>query len=235
MNHISSYDEALHFIQRNPGTGGASSLAKLILSLYNDSCGFSFAECIGNLDDRLTNVALRMVQDYAARGESEDLRAAGKVIHDDLYPRLWEMGMAIQDARTNLRSKWEAEDLKAESDALDAAEAALFTDPTKLIPPTTARGLLEDGEAQYAYYHRAGNWLSSTLSRDSVQAAVDLIGGAELSGLCPELGSALAVRIDQRIYYVNVNYDAREAYLETAQGPRRSIPVQITVPPRPSL
>lgn len=233
MSHISPYDEAFQFIQRNPGTGGASSLAKLILSLYNDSCGYSFAECIGNLDDRLTLLALRVVQDYADRGESADLRAAGKVIHDDLYPRLWEMGLAMQDARTNLRSKWQADDLKAELDALDAAEATLFTDPARLIPPITAKGLLQESEGQYAYYNRAGKWLDSTLSRDAVHAAVELNGGAELSDLCPEFSYALAVRIDKRIYYVNTDYDAREIYLEKIQGHRRSIPVQITVPPRP--
>lgn len=235
MSHISSYDEALQFIQQNPGTGGAGSLAKLILSLYNDSCGYSFAECIGNLDDRLTDVALRMVQDYAAHGENDDLRAAGKVIHDNLYPRLWDMGMAMQDARTSLRLKWEADDLKAELDALDAAEAILFTDPAKLIPPSTAKGLLNESDSQYAYHNRAGRWLDSTLSRDTVHAAVDLTGGAELSDLCPEFGHALVVRIDQRNYYVNTDYDAREAYLETIHGPRRSIPVEITVLPRPSL
>jgi len=46
MGSISPYDEALQFIQRNPETGGALGLAKLILSLYNDLCGYSFAECV---------------------------------------------------------------------------------------------------------------------------------------------------------------------------------------------
>jgi hypothetical protein len=67
MSPITPYDEALQFIKQDPGTGGASSLAKLVLSLYNDMCGYSFAECVGNLDDRLTSVALRMVKDYAER------------------------------------------------------------------------------------------------------------------------------------------------------------------------
>ena len=234
MSLISPYDEGLQFIKQNPGTGGASSLAKLILSLYNDICGYSFAECVGNLDDRLTGVALRMVQDYAARGETDDLRTAGKIIHDEIYPRLWEMGIAMRDARAALREKWEAEERKAELDALDAAEAALFTNPAKLIPTSTAKGMLEQGDSQYAYYNRAGDWRDAKLTREAVHAAIDLAGGAELSSNCPEFGQALAVRIDQRIYYVCTDFDAREAYLETIQGPRKSIPLTISVPPRGS-
>jgi hypothetical protein len=112
MSSISPYDEALQFIKQNPGTGGAGSLAKLVLSLYNQICGYSFAECIGNLDANLTAVALRMVKDYAQRGETEDLRAAGKIIADDLYPGLWEMSLAMNEARAATRAKWEADDAR---------------------------------------------------------------------------------------------------------------------------
>lgn len=232
MSVVSPYDEALQFIKQNPGTGGAYSLSKLILSLYNHIAGFSFAECVGNLDDRLTGVALRMVQDYATRGETEDLRTAGKIIHDDLYPRLWEMSIAMRDAREALRKKWEAEERQAELDALDAAEAALFTDPAKLVPADAAKGMLEQGDSQYAYYHRLGDWRDTKLSRDAVCAAIDLAGGAELSHNCPENGQSLAVRIDQRIYYVSADYEAREAYLETIHGPRKPIPLRVSIPPR---
>jgi hypothetical protein len=229
---ISPYDEALQFIKQNPGTGGASSLAKLVLALYNSDCGFSFAECVGNLDGRLTGVALHMVQEFAARGETDDLRAAGKIIADDLYPRLWEMSLAMRDARAATRAKWEAEERKAELDALDAAEAALFTDPAKLIPASKAKELLEQHDPQYAYYNCAGDWRDAKLNRDAVNAAIDLAGGAELSYNCPENGQALAVPIDQRVFYVCTDYDAREAYLETIRGPRKPIPITVSVPPR---
>lgn len=232
MSPITAYDEALQFIKQNPGTGGAGSLAKLVLSLYNDACGYSFAECVGNLDNRLTGIALRMVQDYAMRGETDDLRTAGKIIADDLYPRLWEMSLAMRDARAATRAKWEAEERQAELDALHASEAVLFTDPTKLIPATKAKELLEQQDSQYAYYNRAGEWHDAKLSRDVVHAAIDLVGGAELSGNCPDVGQALAVRIDQRIYYVCTDYDAREAYLDTTQGARKPIPCTISVVPR---
>lgn len=232
MSVISPYDEALQFIRQNPGTGGAYSLSKLILSLYNHIAGFSFAECVGNLDDRLTGVALRMVQDYAARGETDDLRAAGKIIHDDLYPRLWEMSIAMRDAREALRTKWDEEERKAELNALEAAEAALFTDPAKLVPANAAKGMLEQSDSQYAYYHRSGEWRDAKLSRDAVCAAIDIASGAELSQNCPENGQSLAVRIDERVYYVSTDYDARDAYLETSQGPRKSIPLRVSIPPR---
>lgn len=233
-NPISPYDEALQFIMRHPGTGGASSVSKLILSLYNDICGFSFAECVGNLDSDLTALALRIVADYAQHGETDNLRAAGKLISVDLYPGLWEMGIAMQDARAAVRAKWEADRCRAELDALDAAEAALFIDPAKLVPVDTAKGMFESGDRLDAYYNAAGDWRSVKLVRESVHAAIDTIGGAELSGNCPENSQTLAVRIDSRVYYVSTDYDAREAYLEATVEARKPIPTSITIPPRDS-
>lgn len=98
MNNSNPYAEALVFIQRNPGTGGASSLAKLVLSLYNSLCGYSFAECVGNLDQRLSDLAIRMVTNYSVHGETEALREVGKLLSDDMYPGLWEMGVAMDGA-----------------------------------------------------------------------------------------------------------------------------------------
>jgi len=231
MSSISPYDEALQFIKQHPGTGGAGSLAKLVLSLYNQICGYSFAECVGNLDAHLTNLAVRMAKDYAERGETDDLRAAGKIIADDLYPGLWEMSLAMNEARAATRAKWEADERKAEQDALDAAEAALFTDPSKLIPPDTAKAMLDQQDPLYAYYSSRGDWRDTTLVRDKVHAAIDLLVGAELSRNCPE-GQFLAVRIDGRVYYVHTDYDAREAYLEATEEPRKPIPLRVTIPPR---
>lgn len=234
MNSISPYDEALLFIKQNPGTGGAGSLAKLVLSLYNDMCGFSFAECVGNLDDKLTGLALRMAKDYTERGETDDLRAAGKIISDELYPRLWEMSIAMRDAREATRSKWEAEERKAELDALDAAEAGMFKDPAKLIPAGKAKELLDQSDPVYAYYNVAEDWRYTKLGLDAARAAIEQSGGAELSNQCPESGQMLAVRIDERIHYLYTDYDAREAYLETVQGQRPQIPRSVSVPPRGS-
>jgi hypothetical protein len=204
------------------------------LSLYNSDCGFSFAECVSNLDDRLTSLALRMVLDYAERGETDDLRAAGKILADDLYPRLWEMGRAMRDARQATREKWEAEERKAELDALHAAEAALFTDPTKLIPAGKAKELLDGDDPLYAYYNVAGDWRNTKLIRATVHAAIDLVGGAELSYNCPEGGQMLAVRIDKRIHYVHTDYDLREAYLKAVGEQREPIPRTVSVRPRGS-
>lgn len=63
-----------------PGRAVLAALPSCFFSLYNEQCGFSFGECVSGLDDRLTGVALRMVQDYSARGETEDLRSAGKIL-----------------------------------------------------------------------------------------------------------------------------------------------------------
>ncbi len=47
-------------------TGGTASLVKLVLSLWNAACGFSFRECIHNLAEDHTALALRMVGYFAA-------------------------------------------------------------------------------------------------------------------------------------------------------------------------
>lgn len=211
---MNPYTEALQFIKRHPGTGGAGSLAKLVLSLYNSLCGYSFAECVSNLDHDLTRLALRMAEDYAKNGETEELCAAGKILADDLYPGLWEMGIAMRNAREATREKWRAQESKEESDRLDAAEAALFTDPAKLIPAGKARKLLDKGDALYAYYRIGDDWRYTKLTRQAAVSAIEVQGKAQLSNLCPDNGQALAIRIDQRIYYISTDFDAREAYLE---------------------
>lgn len=104
------YQEAMHWIEvEGYSTGSAFSLAKLILSLYNDQCGFAISECIGNLDPRLTRLALAMVEHYARHGEHPELLRAGNKIADDLYPRLWEQGVAMAEVRAELRRRWERE------------------------------------------------------------------------------------------------------------------------------
>jgi hypothetical protein len=103
------YREALQWIERNPGSGSANGLAKLVLSLWNDDCGYSFRECIGNLDDKLTSLALRMVQHFSQHGEDSELVDVGHIICER-FPRLWESSMAMSEARNELRSKWQRSD-----------------------------------------------------------------------------------------------------------------------------
>jgi hypothetical protein len=103
---MSPYKEALSWIQRHPGTGGANSLAKLILSLWNDECGFSFRECIHNLDEDRTALAVRMVSHFATHGEDSELVEIGHEVCGD-YPRLWDLGQAADQAKNRLRGEWE--------------------------------------------------------------------------------------------------------------------------------
>lgn len=106
---MSPYQEAWQHINKHPGTGGAGSLAKLVLSFYNDACAFTFRECVSNLDSNLTNLAVRMTAHFAAHGEDADLRSVGNAIVER-FPRLWDAGMAMDSARQALQRQWERED-----------------------------------------------------------------------------------------------------------------------------
>ena len=217
MNAVSPYNEALGIIRQHPGTGGAGSLAKLLLSLYNDLCGYSVAECLGNLDGRLSAVALRMIQDYAARGETEDLRAAGKVIANELYPGLWEMGLAMRDAREATRQRWQREEQDRETAEVVAAEKEFLADAgRRSIPPAAAEQMIQadagdDGKIS-AYYFVAGSWQNKKLQLDQVLAAVRERGTGFIY-CAAESSNWLGIALDDRLYYVYPDYDAREEYL----------------------
>lgn len=108
MNSTASpYREALDWIEQHPTTGSANSLAKLLLSFYNSDCSFAFSECIGNLDSRLTDIALRMAAHYARFGEDAELVEIGHRLATKTYPDLWEMSLAMLDARLALRDMWQ--------------------------------------------------------------------------------------------------------------------------------
>jgi hypothetical protein len=218
MNSVSPYDEALLIIRQHPGTSGAGGLAKLLLSLYNDQCGFSFAECVSGLDDRLTSVALRMVQDYARRGETEDLRAAGKILVDDLYPGLWEMGTAMQEAREAVRKRWKREEQDREAAEIAAAEKEFTTRADlRSIPPAVASEMLaSEDSTTYAYYYQSYEWRDKSLSLEKVREAVREHGTGFMK-CYPDSGYMLGVILDGRVYYVQADYDARERYLESIQ------------------
>ena len=110
---MSPYQEALHWIDNHPGTGSASSLAKLLLSLWNSDCGFSFRECVGNLDENLTELALRVVAHFAKVGEDHELVDVGHKLVEQ-YQRLWEASVAMTNARNEKREEWRLAD-EAES------------------------------------------------------------------------------------------------------------------------
>ncbi len=106
---LSPYQEALNWINQNPGTGSAGSMAKLILSFWNTECAFTFRECVSNLDGNLTQLAVRMAAHFGERGEDQELTDIGHKVYA-LYPRLWELGQAADNAKRELRRKWDAED-----------------------------------------------------------------------------------------------------------------------------
>lgn len=110
---MSPYGEALQWIERHPGTGSALALGKLLLSLWNDQCCFSFRECVRSLDEERTALALRVVQHFAATGEDAELVRAGYAVHEH-FPRLWEQAEAASSVRWALAAKWEKDDAEAQ-------------------------------------------------------------------------------------------------------------------------
>ncbi len=95
---MSPYQEGLQWITSRPGTGSARGIAKLILSLWNEDCSFSFRECVSELDSNLSGLAQRMTAQFLSAGEDQDLAEVGhKVV--ELYPRLWEVSLAMTHAR----------------------------------------------------------------------------------------------------------------------------------------
>ena len=94
--------------RRHPATGSSTGLAKLILSLWNPDCAFSFRECVGSFDATRDDLAWRIMTHFLAHGEDEDLCRAGEHVHKT-NPRLWERGQAAAHAKATLRQQWETE------------------------------------------------------------------------------------------------------------------------------
>lgn len=128
---MNPYAEAIAWTRNHPGTGSATSLGKLILSLYNSSQAFGIGECLGNLDSNLIALSLRMVQHYVQHGEDDDLRAAGEEICKAM-PRLWDIGEAGDDAKHAKREQFHEADRQAARDearkALDQARQDLVAE-----------------------------------------------------------------------------------------------------------
>ena len=102
------YLEALDLVKKHSGTSGQSALAKCILSLYNDEHYFSLGSILGPLDSRYTAVVLAMIAEYAAHGETQELRDAGLYVYQN-FPGLVEMSNAMSQARYEVRQRWEEE------------------------------------------------------------------------------------------------------------------------------
>jgi hypothetical protein len=117
MSTPTPYQVALNWIEKNPGTAGAAGLAKVVLSLCNSECSYSFRECIRSFDDSLTALSVRLIEHFAEHGEDEELVRVGYRVHE-LYPRLWDAGQKMQDARARLEREWERAD-RAKAEKLD--------------------------------------------------------------------------------------------------------------------
>ncbi len=114
---MAPYQEAMDFIHRSTGTGSAAGMAKLILSLYNQNHSFGIGECLYSFDRERLDLAVRIIQHYAAVGEDEALRNAGLQIFQE-WPRLVELSNAASEAKTEVRNRWRAEE-KARMAELD--------------------------------------------------------------------------------------------------------------------
>ena len=100
--------EVLELIDRHPGTGSSTGLAKLILSLWNGDCAFSFRECVSSFDPARSDLARRIITHFLAHGEDDDLCRAGDHICET-HGELWDLGQAAADAKAKLRQQWETE------------------------------------------------------------------------------------------------------------------------------
>jgi len=129
----SPYREALDWINRNPGTSSAAGLAKLILSLWNGDVAFSFRECINSLDGGRTQLALRMVAYFADHGEDPELVQIGHEVCE-VYPRLWELGDAADQAKVALRQWWsDEEDRPGQREKPDATQRVIREKPRTFL------------------------------------------------------------------------------------------------------
>jgi hypothetical protein len=114
------YQEAVTWIEQHPGTSSAAALAKLILSLWNTQCCYSFRECVTGLDTMREAMALRIVVHFQRTGEDHHLRAAGETVCA-AYPDLWDVAVAGDDAKeAEIARRRSADEQVRERFALDA-------------------------------------------------------------------------------------------------------------------
>ena len=100
------YMVGLKMVRENIGTSGQIALAKCILSLYNSDHAFSISEIVSPLDFKYTGIVVAMLSAYIKKGETEELRIAGKWVYDH-FPHLVELSNAMTEARGSVRLKWD--------------------------------------------------------------------------------------------------------------------------------
>jgi len=108
MPKLNPYVAALALVKKHSGTSGQTALAKCILSIYNDEHYFSLGSILSPLDQTYTAVVLHMITEYAAHGETQELRDAGLYVYQN-FPGLVEMSIAMSEARSRVRQKWDDE------------------------------------------------------------------------------------------------------------------------------
>lgn len=102
----SPFTHALALIKEAPEDRNATALAKLILSLYSESCAFGVRECLGSLDPVPRQLAHQMLESFSQ--EAEILEETGKTLIL-LYPALWDIGCAMSTARLLRQRRHNAE------------------------------------------------------------------------------------------------------------------------------
>ncbi|NHR04410.1 hypothetical protein HA052_04295 [Chromobacterium haemolyticum] len=100
------YLTGLELVKQHSGTSGQGALAKCILSLYNSRNAFAISDILAPLDERYTRVVIAMVKEYAERGETEELRIAGRYVAE-AFPGLIELSNAMAEARDAVRREWD--------------------------------------------------------------------------------------------------------------------------------
>lgn len=163
---------------------------------------------------------LKVIDNYAAHGETEDLQAAGKILADDLYPGLWEMGVAMSQARETTRRRWKEEEAAREAAEIAEAEKAFMSDAKRrAIPAAVAEAMIEfeDGKLDSSYYSY-GDWRRKTISRDQVSASIREHGTGFVNWN-PESSCMLGIILEGRLHYVYADYDLREQYLASLNPP----------------
>lgn len=108
MDTNNPYLAGLDLVKQNTGTSGQVALAKCILSLYNSEHSFSIGEILCALDERYSVVVMAMLQEYARRGETKELRQAGEYVYSN-FTGLVELSDAMSNARVEVRQKWDRE------------------------------------------------------------------------------------------------------------------------------
>lgn len=126
---ISPYVEAWEWIERHTGTPVGRGFVKLLLSLFNRTNAFSFSECIDDLDEEGTELALRVVMHFATFGVDRELAEIG-MRATVTYPQLAQLGRVACDAQRALLAKW----LEQEKAPQNAVPPATRTRRLDLVP-----------------------------------------------------------------------------------------------------